>query len=176
MQEWLKKLESGKWGPLVQFIKFGLVGVSNTAISYGIEMLCFYVLFAGCDFAGTLSLLRAVGLTGITGEQVNVVYTTLLSFFISVTNSFYWNSRYVFKSGEQKHWFRAYLKTVACYGVTGLVIGPAIKLYLIGVGMPYWLASLSSLVVTIPLNFVLNKFWVYHDRQKKPEDERAENE
>ena len=38
-------LQSEKLAPLIQFIKFGLVGVSNTAISYGVEMLCYYVLF-----------------------------------------------------------------------------------------------------------------------------------
>ena len=31
----------------LQFIKFGLVGISNTAISYGVEMLCYYVLVLG---------------------------------------------------------------------------------------------------------------------------------
>lgn len=46
LQDRLKKLEEGKTAPLLQFVKFGLVGVSNTAISYGIEMLCYYVLFA----------------------------------------------------------------------------------------------------------------------------------
>ena len=39
-----QQLESNpKTAALLQFVKFGLVGVSNTAISYGIEMLCFYV-------------------------------------------------------------------------------------------------------------------------------------
>ena len=26
---------------------------------------------------------------------------------------------------------------------------------------PFWLASISTLIVTIPLNFVLNKFWAF---------------
>ena len=33
-------LQNEKLATLIQFIKFGLVGVSNTAISYGTEMLC----------------------------------------------------------------------------------------------------------------------------------------
>ena len=32
---------------------------------------------------------------------------------------------------------------------------------LVGRDVPYYLASLGSLVVTIPLNFVLNKFWAF---------------
>lgn len=55
----------------------------------------------------------------------------------------------------------AYLKTVACYGVTGLLLAPAIKVYVTALGVPYWLSSLGALVVTIPLNFILNKFWAF---------------
>ena len=44
----------------MQFIKFGLVGVSNTAINYGIEMLGYYVLFANWADSFLLVILRAL--------------------------------------------------------------------------------------------------------------------
>lgn len=150
MLDKLKDLRGGGlWNTLVQFIKFGLVGVSNTAISYGIEMLCYYVLLVNAPMS----------------EGVRVIVTSVLAFIVSVTNSYYWNSRYVFKSGGEKktlsQHLRAYAKTVASYGVTGLLLAPALKLLLGRWGVPYWAASLGSLVVTIPLNFVLNKFWAF---------------
>lgn len=152
----LKKLRdlkgSSLWDTLVQFIKFGLVGVSNTAISYGIEMLCYYVLLVDAPL----------------GETARVIVTSVLAFVVSVTNSYYWNSRYVFKSGGARKTFsdhlRAYVKTVASYGVTGLLLAPALKILLGNWGVPYWAASLGSLVVTIPLNFVLNKFWAFRKK------------
>ena len=141
-------LEDKKLAPLVQFVKFGLVGISNTAISYGIEMLCYYVLFANVSWP----------------ENVRIAVTSGIAFFVSVTNSYYWNYRYVFKSGEKKsakqHLF-IYLKTVACYGVTGLLLAPALKMWLVGMGVPLWFSSLGTLVITIPLNFLLNKFWAF---------------
>lgn len=145
----MKPGKYARWGAaLLQFVKFGIVGVSNTAISYGIEMLCYYVLFVNVPWS----------------ESVRIPATSVLAFVVSVTNSYYWNNRYVFGSGTKKtvrQHLTAYLKTVACYGVTGLLLAPAIKVYVTALGVPYWLSSLGALVVTIPLNFILNKFWAF---------------
>ncbi len=135
---------------LVQFIKFGLVGVSNTLISFAVKYGCYYWLFASL------------------AERPRIIWADVLAFVISVTNSYYWNNRFVFRGGEKLGWrthlktyLKTYLKTVACYGVTGLLLGPALELALTGWGVPYYLGSLLTLVVTIPLNFALNKFWAY---------------
>ena len=163
LQGLMARLEQGKLAPLVQFIKFGLVGVSNTLITYAVEMLGYYVLFVRSSFAGIVAALGALGIAA-TGEQMRVIVVTLLSFVISVTNSYYWNSRYVFKSGKKRSLREhagAYLRTVACYALTGILLSPAIKLWLGNIGIPFWAASLMSLIVTIPLNFVMNKFWAF---------------
>ena len=82
----MARLEASSLAPLIQFIKFGLVGVSNTLISYAVEMLGYYVLFSSSTFPGTVSLLAGMGLT-VTGEQLRVIVVTALSFVISVTNA-----------------------------------------------------------------------------------------
>lgn len=139
----------------LQFIKFGLVGISNTAISYGVEMLCYYVLVLGDTWP----------------QNVRVLVITTLSFLIGVTNSYYWNSRYVFIPNESKkpvRHIRAYAKTVLCYAITGLLISPAIKLWLTNRGILYWKSSLVALIVSIPLDFFLNKKWAFvTERAKK---------
>lgn len=132
----------------IQFIKFGMVGVSNTLISYGIEMLFYYVIFVNAAMT----------------SNTKVIVTSTVAFIISVSNSYFWNNRFVFRSNENKDWkkhLKAYGKTVIAYGVTGLLLSPAFKLFLNGNGVPYYLASLASLIITIPLNFVLNKFWAF---------------
>jgi len=134
---------------LVQFIKFGIVGVSNTAISYVVENAGFYWLFASMS------------------ESPRVWAANLLAFFISVTNSYYWNNRFVFRKGEKQSLnthLKAYLKTAACYALTGLILGPALKLLLTDWGIPYYLGSLMTLIITIPLNFLLNKFWAFRNK------------
>lgn len=137
----------GWFRTIIQFVKFGIVGLSNTAISYGIEMLCYYVLLINSPLA----------------ENVKVILTSVLAFIVSVTNSYFWNNKFVFVGGK-KDWrghLLAYLKTVACYGITGLILSPALKILLSNWGIPYWAASLASLIITIPLNFVMNKLWAF---------------
>ena len=118
------------------------------------------------DSAFYVKKLAGMGLT-VTGEQIRVILVTALSFLISVTNAYYWNNRYVFGQGKKtagEH-IRAYLKTAACYALTGLILAPAAKVWLVGVGVPFWIASLSTLIITIPLNFILNKFWAFAKRK-----------
>lgn len=137
---------------LWQFIKFGLVGVSNTAISYGTEMLCYYVLFRGVPWP----------------EAVLIPVVSAIAFVISTINSYYWNNRFVFRHDGKKRFvehLKTYGKTVICYGVTGLVLAPLLKIWLTGLSVPYWLASLGTLIITIPLNFLLNKFWAYREKE-----------
>lgn len=144
-------VKAGKHAPIVQFVKFGLVGVSNTLISYGVEMLCYYVFFKNATWE----------------ENVRIAVTSLLAFIISVTNSYVWNDRFVFKQDGRKTFgmhVAAYLKTVACYGATGLIIAPLLKMWIGSYGIPYWAGSLCSLIVTIPLNFILNKFWAFRKK------------
>lgn len=147
----LRSLNRDNWKEnLIQFIKFGLVGVSNTLISYGVEMLGFYVLFRNATWNG----------------NVKIFVVSLLAFVVSVTNSYYWNSRYVFKTGAAQN-FKShavrYIKTFLCYSVTGLILSPALKMAIQRVGIPYWLTSMLVLVVSVPLNYVMNKLWAFKE-------------
>lgn len=139
------------FAPLMQFARFGLVGVSNTAISYAVDMLGYYVIFRASPM----------------DERAKVALVSALSFAVSTVNSYYWNNRFVFREGEKtpaQH-LAAYIRMTACYAVTGLVLSPLIKLWLGGLGVPFWAASVSTLLVTIPLNFALNKFWAFAKRR-----------
>lgn len=168
-------LQNEKLSSLIQFIKFGLVGVSNTTISYGIEMLCYYVLFKNTKFIGILNLLALLGIS-TDGNNVKIVITTIIAFVVSVSNSYFWNNRYVFGSGKKSfsEHFKTYFKTFACYGITGLILSPIIKILLTKISVPFFIASLGALVITIPLNFVMNKFWAF--KSKPTKDEENENQ
>lgn len=168
-------LQNEKLSSLIQFIKFGLVGVSNTAISYGIEMLCYYVLFKNTKFIGILNLLALLGIS-TDGNNIKIVITTIIAFVVSVSNSYFWNNRYVFGSGKKSfsEHFKTYFKTFACYGITGLILSPIIKILLTKISVPFFIASLGALVITIPLNFVMNKFWAF--KSKPTKDGKNENQ
>ncbi len=136
-------------GWVVQFVKFGLVGASNTLIHLGIYYLCIYVF------------------------QMHYQLANLIAFLISVTNAYFWNSRYVFSSGERKSFgghLAAYLKTVAAYGGTYLLSLLLLWLWVEKLGVSEGLAPILNLCITVPLNYLINKFWTFRNRKSGGEN------
>lgn len=152
---------------ILQFIKFVLVGVSNTLISEGIYVL---LVCLGMHYA----------------------LATLIGFSVSVLNAYYWGNRYVFKQqeGEEKRvWWKVLLKTYVAYGggfILDIVLlflwidvlhisqimQPLVDLcHAIGITavdaelMGELVAKAINVFIIVPLNFVVNKYWAY--RQKK---------
>ena len=133
----LKKMNKDNWEEmLVQCVKFGIIGASNTIISTAVYYL-FVLISPGLYFVG------------------NVV-----GWIVSVFNSFFWNNRYVFTKSKYS-WGQKLLRTYLAYG-GGFIVGSTTLVLLVSVlGVSEWLAPWINLVITIPLNFVLNKFWAF---------------
>lgn len=124
---------------IIQFIKFGIIGFINTAISYAITNTGYYVL-------------------GLHEQLSNAI-----AFFITVFISFILNSKFVFHEGsEQQSFWKALFKVYVSYSFTGLFLC-ALLIYIEEslLGIPHYIATLLNLVVTVPINFLLNKFWAY---------------
>ncbi len=129
-----KELSEKQWQSFMQFIKFCLVGVSNTAISLGI-----YYIFVAVN--------RDFYIVG-----------NIVGFVVSVLNSYFWNSRFVFKKRDEKG--KTIIKTFVAYS-TNLIIGTLMLYLLVDVlNISAFIAPLINLLITIPLNYFLNKKWV----------------
>ena len=134
---------------IVQFIKFGVVGVSNTLISYVLNILVLIIL-APLQIAW------------------DYVLGNLVSFFLSVLWSFYWNNKYVFteKEGEQRTIWKALLKTYVSYGVTGIVLNNILSCIWIEIfNVSKFIAPIINLVISVPINFLMNKFWAFNNKK-----------
>ena len=132
-----------------QFIKFGIVGISNTVISMGITYGIIF-LFHKPDSEANEGLL--------------VFLASLAGFLISVLNSYYWNNKYVFTTneGEQRTWWQALIKTYISYAFTGLFLNALLSILWVEVfGWPKEIAPIINLLVSVPINFVMNKFWAF---------------
>ncbi len=138
-----KELSEDTRRSFLQFVKFGIVGVSNTVISLG-------VYYAVVLFRKDWYMLG-----------------NILGFVISVLNAFYWNSNYVFKMRENR--LRTLLRTYLAYGSNLLTGSVMLWLLIEKLGVSPFLAPIINLIITIPLNFVLNKFWVMKKRPQKEE-------
>lgn len=90
---------------LIQFIKFGIVGVSNTIIGYLINI-------------GVIFLLSRYDV------KWDYIAGNIAEFILSVLWAFYWSNRYVFKleDGEKRNILRSLFRTYVAYGFTGIIL------------------------------------------------------
>ena len=129
---------------IVQFIKFGTVGAINTVLSYAITNGAYYLLHLH--------------------EQIS----NIIAFVITVFISFMLNGKFVFtENKEERSFWKSLLKVYASYSITGVFL-TAILLYIEEelFEIPHYIATLMNLVVKIPLNFILNKFWAYKEKKE----------
>lgn len=156
-----KQLTGKAADAFLQFVKFALVGVSNTIVSYIIN-------------AVTLLFLDAIG--GFEGVDKYIGNT--VAFFLSVIWAFIWSNKFVFKEeeGAQKRvWWKTLIKTYIAYAFTGLVLSNVISYVCVDLLMiNKYIAPIINLVIAVPINFVMNKFWAY--KQKKGDDNEPENQ
>ena len=128
---------------LKQFIKFGIVGISNTIIGYLI-------------YALSLKVMRNNQL----GIGYDVYIAQLLMYILSVAWSYYWNNRFVFKDSikSKKDIILSLMKTYVAYGFTSLILSEVLLVVWIQyLKINDYLAPILSLVITVPLNFILQK-------------------
>ena len=144
-----KEISDVQLSNILHFIRFGIVGLSNTLISYLINV-------------GVLLILRPYNL------EYDYVAANIAGFGLSVLWSYYWNNRFVFrlKDGETRSVIKTLMKTYACYGFSGFILNNILStIWIKGLGISRFISPLLNLPFTIPVNFLLNKLWAYRARE-----------
>jgi putative flippase GtrA len=88
----------------------------------------------------------------------------LVAFLLSVLWSFYWNNKFVFaqKEGGQRSVIRTLIKTYISYSFTGLFLNTILLYLWVDVlNISEFVAPLINLIISVPLNFLINKFWAF---------------
>jgi putative flippase GtrA len=124
-----------------EFYKFAIVGISNTLIDFAIYFLLtrFTVFF---------------------GEHI--IYANVISFSVAVTNSYFWNRRWTFRSIDQRR-VQQYIKFVIvnCIGLginSGLLYIFAYEFHIHDL-----LGKALAVIVTLFWNFLINRLWVFRN-------------
>ena len=137
--------EDEQWTSLLQFVRFAIVGISNTVLSYVINIIVLFIM-----------------------NPLNVSWDyfagNIVAFLLSVLWSFYWNNKYVFKKaeGEKRNLWKVLIKTYASYAISGIVLANFLSWIWVSVlGISKYVAPLINLLISVPMNFILNKLWAY---------------
>ena len=133
----------------MQFMKFCMVGVSNTAVSYFLNI-------------GILYLLRNVE------WRWDYIFANVTSFTLSIFWAFFWNNRYVFKEkpGESRSIWRTLGKTFLAYGFTGYILNNILSFIWVDfMGISKYIAPLINLLLSVPINFMMNRCWAFRGKK-----------
>ncbi len=143
------KLQEDIFDKFLQFVKFAVVGFSNVMVSY-----FFYLIFFGLfQIADIL-------------PNVDYLIAQLIGYVLSIFWSFYWNRKYVFaQSADSVLWYQALIKSFVAYSFTGVFLNSILSfLWVELMGMSKVIAPIINLVINVPINFVMNKFWAFRRR------------
>lgn len=145
------KLQDEIWEKMMQFVKFALVGLSNVVVSYGVYLIFFLVF----QIFGVL-------------PNTDYLVAQLIGYVLSIFWSFYWNRKYVFKADKHKvPWQTALIKSFLSYSFTGVFLNSLLSYVWVEIiGIPKIIAPIINLMINVPVNFLMNKFWAFKGKRE----------
>lgn len=117
----------------IDFIKFCLVGVSNTAVSFLIYWICI-------------------------GFGINYLFSSAIGYIISIFNGYLLSSRFVFKKSIKiKSVFRFFLIYSLSLLLNLFILYVLVDMYKLN----KYIAQVIAIGINTIFNFVLNKLWAF---------------
>lgn len=146
---WISYLIGNKLPVIIQIAKFGVVGVANTVIDFGV--------------LNYLSAARHV-FSGLALVPLNII-----SFTVAVLNSYFWNKYWTFKTKESKAG-KQFIEFIIVSVIAIFINSGAVYLITLippigGVSEQLWLniSKLTATILSLVWNFVGYKFMVFKD-------------
>lgn len=124
---------------IYQFINFSIVGVINFILSYLIYAALVYI-------------------------NVHYQIANQVSFWLTVLNGFFLNRFWVFKRQASKKSPAQTVKYFATYGLNWVLGIVLLYLYVDLLHINKYIATFISMPITIPLNYALNRYWVFRKK------------
>lgn len=184
MVEKIRHLRTRYANSLAQFIKFGIVGAAGLVVNMVVAILM------NKANGGTVAAQRV--LWSIPGTNYNVRFTALVwvvAFFVAVLFNFVLNRYWTFQHGEKAPFLKEFVPFFLVGSVAAFVglflkiafTNPSSMIYLpdpwfhenFGFrSREYW-AQLLTIILTMPINFVVNKLWTFRAVRQRHMDRVA---
>ena len=117
-----------------KFIKFSIVGFSNLFISLAV----YYVLIF---------------------LSINYQIANTVGFLVATFNSYFWNKLWVFKNNKNK--ISDIIKFYIVCLLSWLLSTILLYIWIQKLGISDKIAPIVNLCITTPLNYLMNKLWVF---------------
>ena len=128
-----------------QFLRFALVGITNTLVSYVTYLLIIFF------------------------SDGNYILANIAGFISGTLNAYFWNSRFVFKQDKNRINVLHLIKTFLSYGMTCAINTGFLYIMINYLFVPAIIAPVVNSGITFTLNYILNKLWVYRRKEKDEE-------
>lgn len=122
---------------ILQFIKFGFVGASNTLLSFAIYYVLIYF-------------------------NVNYIIANTLGYIISSVWGYMLNKKWVFKDSKEET-TKSAIKYYIVYGSSFLINILCMYIWVDVLNISRIIAPILTMVITVPYNFIFNKVWAFKD-------------
>ena len=157
-----------------QFIKFGLVGGSGTLVNLIATIIFTKLILWTAGHTPADPFLNLLG-TQFHLRWYHIIMT--LAFLTANTWNYQLNRVWTFKADNRQSWFREFfpflatgiLSYIVSLIVATLLMNPHSPLHLpshifddtTGLRTKFYWANLISILVAMPVNFLVNKFWTF---------------
>jgi putative flippase GtrA len=132
---------------LTRFIKFGLVGASNTVVYYIAYVIIIFILKSSSV------------------DKWDYAIGQIAGFVVSVFWGYCLNRKYVFKP-EDGRFGEGIIKFYISYMFTGLLLNSVLLyLWVECFGVSKYIAPLINVIFTMPVNYILNKCWTFRRKE-----------
>lgn len=147
---------------IIQILKFGIVGISNTVVDFAILNLLFWVFKI---YSGSW-----------------IILFNIISFSMAVLNSYIWNKYWTFKAKEKKEAKQQFSKFLFI-SVIGAVINSGIvygvstfidPLFDLSSGLWANIAKILATGFALVWNFIGYKFWAFKDKDVNIEEAKKD--
>lgn len=177
----------GRDGAVLQFLKFGIVGGSGVFVNFAV------LIIVRRFFGDVLSILPDDPFLNLLGSRFHIrwyhIFLTI-AFVVANTWNYQLNRWWTFKGSFKPRWWRGYIAFLMT-GVGALVVNLLVATSLMNANSPislptdifddstglrtrlYW-ANLIGTLVSMPVNFILNKIWAFRKPKKTTVVEDAE--
>ncbi|MGV0425645.1 GtrA family protein [Corynebacterium tuberculostearicum] len=165
-----------------QFLKFGIVGGSGTVVNLFVVYLCRKITWWSGGIDADDPFINLFG--SVFHIRWYHVFLTI-AFLVANTWNYQLNRMWTFRSVTKVSWLRGFFPFLLA-GVGAFLVSQVVATLLMNPTSPlhlpsdilddstglrtkvYW-ASAISIIVAMPINFILNKLWTFRSRPKTPQ-------